>query len=73
MAYARSLQIERIDNFTVVTMTYSKLEAIIMSEEESKRIGNKLEDIDLVIFDEAHTISFPSLPQVDFDTHIVTT
>ena len=62
--------IERIDNFTVVTMTYSKLEAIIMSEEESKRIGNKLGDIDLVIFDEAHTISFPSLPQVDFDKHV---
>lgn len=62
--------IERIKNFTVVTMTYSKLEAIIMSEEESDRIGDKLSDIDLVIFDEAHTISYPSLPQVDFDKHV---
>ena len=63
--------IERIKSFTVVTMTYSKLEAIIMSEKESKRIGDKLSDIDLVIFDEAHTISFPNLPHVDFDKHIV--
>jgi hypothetical protein len=35
--------IERIKNFIVVTMTYSKLEAIIMSEEESKRIGISLQ------------------------------
>ena len=56
-------EIERIDNFTVVTMTYAKLEAIIMSEKESKKFGEKLADIDLVIFDEAHTISYPNRTQ----------
>jgi hypothetical protein len=64
-------EIERIGNFTVVTMTYAKLEAITMSGKESKKFGKRLKDIDLVIFDEAHTISYPRLPQVDCDKHIV--
>lgn len=63
-------RIERVKNFTVATMTYSKLEATMMSGKESKRIGKGLADIDLVIFDEAHVISYPKLPQVDFETHI---
>jgi hypothetical protein len=63
-------EIERISNFTVVTMTYAKLEAITMSGKESKKFGKRLKDIDLVIFDEAHTISYPRLPQVDCDKHI---
>jgi hypothetical protein len=52
-------------------MTYAKLEAIAMSGKESKKLGKRLKDIDLVIFDEAHTISYPRLPQVDCDKHIV--
>ena len=63
-------EIERIDNFTVATMTYAKLEAIFMSEKETKRLGKKLEDIDLVIFDEAHTISYPSLAEVDLEKYV---
>jgi len=64
-------EIERIDNFTVATMTYAKLEAMMLSETAvPNKISHKFEDIDLVIFDEAHVISFPSLPQVDFDEQV---
>ena len=62
-------EFERIDNFTVVTMTYAKLEAIMVSK-ISEEFCSKLADIDLVIFDEAHVISFPSLPQVDLDKYV---
>ena len=62
-------EIERID-FTVATMTYAKLEALMMSEKEIERIGDKFADIDLVILDEAHTISFPTLAQVDLDKEV---
>ena len=63
-------EIERIDDFTVLTMTYAKLEALMMSEKEIERIGDKFVDIDLVIFDEAHTISYPSLAQVNLDKEV---
>jgi hypothetical protein len=60
--------IERIRNPTLIGMTYAKLEGL--SKEEIKRIGEKLSDIDLVIFEEAHTISYPRLPEVDFSVII---
>jgi len=63
--------IERIPDFTVVGMTYAKLEGIMMSKKEAERIGKRLDNIDLVIFEEAHTISFPRLPKVNFDTNII--
>ena len=63
-------EIERIDDFTVLTMTYAKLEALMMSEKEIERIGDKFADIDLVILDEAHTISYPRLAEVDLDKHV---
>jgi hypothetical protein len=63
-------EIERISDFTVVGMTYAKLEAITMSKKEAERVGKKLADIDLVLFEEAHTISFPELPKLDLDTNI---
>lgn len=63
-------EIERITNPTVIGMTYAKLEGIMMSTKETERIGERLGDIDLVIFEEAHVISFPKLPKVDFDVDI---
>jgi hypothetical protein len=64
-------EIERVSNPTVVGMTYAKLEGIMMSKKEAERIGKRLVDIDIVIFEEAHTISFPELPKVNFDINIV--
>jgi hypothetical protein len=63
-------EIERISNPTAIGMTYAKLEGIVMSMEETKRIGERLKGIDLVIFDEAHTISYPRQPKVNLDTSI---
>jgi len=64
-------EIERIEDFTTATMTYSKLESVMLSSSESAEfIREQLADVDLVILDEAHLLSFPSLPQVNFDKHI---
>lgn len=65
-------EIERVDNFTTATITYSKLESVMISTSESAAfIREKLADINIVIFDEAHVLSFPNLPQVDFDKYLV--
>jgi len=60
-------EIERVGDFTTATITYSKLESVMLSSSDSaKLIRERLADVDLVILDEAHLLSFPSLPQVDF-------
>ena len=65
-------EIERIDDFTTATITYSKLESVMLSSSNSSEfVRERLADIDLLIFDEAHLLSFPSLPLVDFETHIL--
>ena len=65
-------EIERVDDFTTATITYAKLEAVMLSSsDDAQFIRNQLSDVDLVILDEAHLLSFPSLPQVDFDKYVV--
>ena len=60
-------EIERVEHFTTVTITYSKLESVMLSSSETAEfIKEQLADVDLIILDEAHLLSFPSLPQVDF-------
>jgi hypothetical protein len=51
-------EIERVKDFTVVTMTYAKLEAIMMNEKEAAKFGELLKDIKRVIFDELTTYHF---------------
>jgi hypothetical protein len=60
-------ELERVEDFTTATITYSKLESVMLSSSNSSEfIREQLADVDLVILDEAHILSFPSLPQVDF-------
>jgi hypothetical protein len=60
-------EIERVEDFTTACITYSKLEAVMLSSSDNAQfIRDQLSDVDLVILDEAHLLSFPSLPQVDF-------
>jgi hypothetical protein len=56
------LDILNVDDFSTVTMTYSKLEALMLAKSnKSKEILEKLKHIDVVILDEAHTLSLPSI------------
>lgn len=65
-------EIERVDDFTTATITYAKLEAVMLSSSDSAAfIRERLADVDVIILDEAHLLSFPSLPQVDFDKYVV--
>lgn len=65
-------EVERVVNFTTATITYAKLEAVMLSSSDSAAfIRERLADIDVIILDEAHLLSFPSLPQVDFDKYVV--
>jgi hypothetical protein len=60
-------ELERTEDFTTATITYSKLESVMLSSSETAEfIRGQLADVDLIILDEAHLLSFPSLPQVDF-------
>lgn len=46
-------EIERIDHFTTVTITYPKLESVMLSSSNSSNlIRAQLADVDLIIFDE---------------------
>jgi hypothetical protein len=64
-------EIERTEEFTTATITYSKLESLMLSSSDSSEfIKERLNDVKLVILDEAHLLSFPSLPQVDFDKYV---
>jgi hypothetical protein len=65
-------EIERAEDFTTACITYAKLEAVMLSSSDNAEfIRNQLSDVDYVILDEAHLLSFPSLPQVDFDKYIL--
>lgn len=65
-------EIERVDDFTTATITYAKLEAVMLSSSDSAAfIKERLAEVDVIILDEAHLLSFPSLPQVDFDKYVV--
>ena len=65
-------EIERVDDFTTSTITYAKLEAVMLSSSDSAAfIKERLAEVDVIILDEAHLLSFPSLPQVDFDKYVV--
>jgi hypothetical protein len=65
-------EIERIDHFTTATMTYSKMESVMLSSSDTAEyIKGQLADIDRIILDEAHLLSFPSLPQVDFGRNVL--
>jgi hypothetical protein len=65
-------EIYRIRKFTTACITYAKLEAVMLSSSDSSNfIREQLEDLDEIILDEAHLLSFPSLPQVDFDKYIL--
>ena len=65
-------EIERVDDFTTATITYAKLESVMLSSSDSAElIRERLADVDVIILDEAHLLSFPSLPQVDFDKYVV--
>jgi hypothetical protein len=60
-------EIERIEDFTTGTMTYAKLESVMLSSPNAaETIIQKLSDTDLVILDEAHILSIPTPPQVPF-------
>lgn len=60
-------KIHRIDHFDVAVMTYSKLEVVALSGSNAEKLGKKFEDVDLVIFEQAHVISYPSLPSVEIN------
>jgi hypothetical protein len=65
-------EIERVGDLTTVCITYAKLEAVMLSSSDSSKfIREQLADLDEVILDEAHLLSFPSLPQVHFEKHVV--
>lgn len=65
-------EIERIENFTTGTMTYAKLESVMLSTSDAaETIIQKLSDTDLVILDEAHVLSMPTPPQVPFGRCLV--
>lgn len=65
-------EIERVGEFTTGCITYAKLEAVMLSSSDSSQfIREQFAELDKIILDEAHLLSFPSLPQVDFDKHIL--
>jgi hypothetical protein len=64
-------EIERIEDLTTATTTYAKIESVMVSRSEAAQtIQERLSGVDLVILDEAHVLSVPSLCQVDFEKHI---
>ena len=64
-------EIERVNDFTTACITYAKLESVMLStSDSSKFIREQFASIDVIVLDEAHLLSLPNLPQVDFDKHI---
>lgn len=58
-------EILEADNPSVISMTYSKLNAVMLSRSEiAGRIKHELSRVDLVLLDEAHVISLPSAARV---------
>lgn len=56
----------------VTAMTYRKLEALMLSHSDiARQILERLDDVDLVILDEAHTISLPSVVRVEAFKQVV--
>lgn len=64
-------KLESIGDFSTATMTYAKLQSIMLSDSKSsKSIKRRLECVDLVVFDEAHGLSYPNTARVDYHLHI---
>ena len=58
-------EILEADNPSVISMTYAKLDAMMLSKSEiAGQIKHKLSRVDMVLLDEAHVISLPSAARV---------
>lgn len=65
-------EIERVNDFTTACITYAKLESVMLStSDSSKYIREQFASIDVIVLDEAHLLSFPNLPQVDFNKYVL--
>ena len=58
-------------NKPVITITYHKLEALMLSKSRTaKKIIAKLSSVDVVLLDEAHTISLPNVVRVPASSEV---
>lgn len=65
------LRILHVKDPKVVSMSYAKLEALMLSGSDmAERIRSKLKNVDIVLLDECHTIVLQSLPKVSAFTAI---
>ncbi len=65
LSYCPVLEILRADDYDTAGLTYSKLEALMLSKSKTaKKILVKLSSAEVILMDEAHIISLPSLVSI---------
>jgi hypothetical protein len=58
-------EVLRVDKPPVINITYSKIQALMLSHSETaQEIKKKLRRVDIILLDEAHTISLPTAVRV---------